>query len=297
MLDKTKLEREKIDKETNVPKTVDERVIPITLDSGEVMKPLFTSFEELKPPTWSVFHKTGREKKREIKIIKEPDSSVDALLETHLTELHSEICNSEQSDTKPAENDIDSLWKELQELGSLPAKHKDEDTKEVTQHLQNIPTENYLFKIMEKTKTKEASSEAINIPILIEEKSKDKDKGDSSKQTETHNLGKTGDEEMGIPSHLSPVMNLKKKERQIENCGNIKTLKSCVKNENDTTVPISIKIPFNHHKSLHPFQDTKSINADPHHHCQIGGQDVEIGGDSSNHSVSTQTYKNGCSVM
>ena len=105
------------------------------------MKPLFTSFEELKPPTWSVFHKTGREKKREIKIIKEPDSSVNALLEreTRLTELHSEICNSEQSDTKPAENDIDSLWKELQELGSLPAKHKDEDTKEVTQHLQNNP--------------------------------------------------------------------------------------------------------------------------------------------------------------
>ena len=66
ILDKTKLEREKIDKETNVPKTVDERATPITLDSGEVMKPLFTSFEELKPPTWSVFHKTGREKKREI---------------------------------------------------------------------------------------------------------------------------------------------------------------------------------------------------------------------------------------
>ena len=81
ILDKTQLEREKLDKETNVLKTVAERVIPITLDTGEVMKPLFTSFEELKPPTWSVFHKTGREKEKGIIIIKEPDSSVDALLE------------------------------------------------------------------------------------------------------------------------------------------------------------------------------------------------------------------------
>jgi hypothetical protein len=298
-LDKTKLEREQINKETNLLKTVDERVIPITLDTGEIMKPFFTSFEELKPPAWSVFYKTGREKEHEIKIIKEPDSSVDALLEkeTYSTKLHSDICNSEQSDTKPAENDIDSIWKELQELGSLPVNHKDEDTKEVTQHLQNNPTENNFSKIREKTKTKEASSEAINIPILIEKKSKDKDKSDSSKQTKTHNLVKTGDEEMGTSSHLSPVMNLKKKERHIENCGNIKTLKSSMTNENDTTVPISIKIPFRHDKSLHPPEDTECINGDPHHLCQIGAQNVGHGGDSSNHSVSTQTYKNGCSVM
>ena len=104
---------------------------------------------------------------------------------------------------------------------------------------------------------------------------------------------------MGISSHLSPVMNLEKKESQIETekCVNIKTLKSCMKNENDTTVPISIKIPFKHSKSLTLSQDTTYINGDPHHHCQIGGQDVENGGDSSHHSVSTQTYKNGCSVM
>jgi hypothetical protein len=167
ILDKTKLKREKIDKEANALNTVDERVIPITLDTGEVMQPFFTSFKELKPPTWSVFHKTGREKEKEIKIIKEPDSSDDTLLEreAHLTELHSEICNSKQSDTKPAENDIDSLWKELQELGCLPANHMDKDTNEFTKHQQNNPTVNYLFKIREKTKTKEASSEAINIPI------------------------------------------------------------------------------------------------------------------------------------
>jgi hypothetical protein len=63
---------------------------------------------------------------------------------------------------------------------------------------------------------------------------------------------------MGISSHLSPVMNLKKKERQIQNCGNIKILKSCMKKENNTTIPISIMIPFKHHKS----EDTESINAD-----------------------------------
>ena len=42
------------------------------------MKPLFTSLDELKPPNWSVFHKTGNEKEKEIKIIKEiePDSAV-----------------------------------------------------------------------------------------------------------------------------------------------------------------------------------------------------------------------------
>ena len=48
--------------------SINERVIPITLDSGEVMKSLFTSLEELKPPTWSVFHKDGKKKEKEIKI-------------------------------------------------------------------------------------------------------------------------------------------------------------------------------------------------------------------------------------
>merc|ERR1712106_189278 len=35
------------------------------------MNPVFTSLEELKPPTWSVFHKTGNEKEKEIKIMKD----------------------------------------------------------------------------------------------------------------------------------------------------------------------------------------------------------------------------------
>jgi hypothetical protein len=34
------------------PPTVDERVIPITMESGEVMKPVFTSLDDLKPPAW-----------------------------------------------------------------------------------------------------------------------------------------------------------------------------------------------------------------------------------------------------
>ena len=77
ILDKTKLEKENGDKKEKMSPTVEERVILITLDSGEVMKPTFTCLEELKPPTWSVFHKNGKEKDNEIKIIKEirPESS------------------------------------------------------------------------------------------------------------------------------------------------------------------------------------------------------------------------------
>merc|ERR1711915_111977 len=39
-----------------------ERVIPITLDDGKVMTPLFTKLDELKPPNRSIFHKEGNGK-------------------------------------------------------------------------------------------------------------------------------------------------------------------------------------------------------------------------------------------
>ena len=71
ILDKRRLEREDSDKDEKTSPTVDERVIPITMESGEVMKPVFTSLEDLKPPTWSVFHKDGTKKDKEIKIEKE----------------------------------------------------------------------------------------------------------------------------------------------------------------------------------------------------------------------------------
>ena len=71
ILDKRRLEREDSDKDEKTSPTVDERVIPITMESGEVMKPVFTSLEDLKPPIWSVFHKDGTKKDKEIKIEKE----------------------------------------------------------------------------------------------------------------------------------------------------------------------------------------------------------------------------------
>jgi hypothetical protein len=64
--------------------------------------------------------------------------------EPDLIELYTDIFYSIHSVTKCAENDIDSLWKELNEFGSLPV--KDDDTKESTKHLKTIPTENYFFK-------------------------------------------------------------------------------------------------------------------------------------------------------
>ena len=71
ILDKRRLEREDSDKDEKTSPTVDERVIPIIMETGEIMKPVFTSLEELKPPTWSVFHKDGKKKEKEIKIEKE----------------------------------------------------------------------------------------------------------------------------------------------------------------------------------------------------------------------------------
>ena len=232
--------------------------------------------EELKPSTWSVFHKTVKEKEKEIKIIKEiePDTSVNAPLEREadLIELHTEICTSENSDTKPTENNIDSLWRELQELGSLPVNHKDEDTKEDTTH----PAETDCFKIMEKKKEEELTSGAINIPVIIEERANDANKSDSSKQTltEIHTVDRIEDEEMRISSHLAPGMNLKLKETQIgsETCRNIKTLQSSLKRKNKATVLISTKIPIRQEKSPISSQNAvqKSINADCHHHNQTG---------------------------
>jgi hypothetical protein len=41
------------------------------METGKIMKPVFTSLEELKPPTWSVFHIDGKRKEKGIKIEKE----------------------------------------------------------------------------------------------------------------------------------------------------------------------------------------------------------------------------------
>ena len=119
------------------------------------------------------------------------------------------------------------------------------------------------------------------------------------------------DEEMRISSHLAPGMNLKLKETQIgsETCRNIKTLQSSLKRKNKATVLISTKIPIRQEKSPISSRNVvnKSINADCHHHYQTGGQDGgdgrdggdggDDGGAGSLKSVSTQTDKNGCSVM
>jgi hypothetical protein len=42
------------------------------------MKPLFTSLDELKSPTWSVFHKDGKKKEKEIKIEKEKENQLES---------------------------------------------------------------------------------------------------------------------------------------------------------------------------------------------------------------------------
>ena len=75
MLDKKEGAEDKGSEQENIPTEVEERVIPITLDSGKVMQPKFTFLEELKPPTWSVFHKNGKEKEKEVKITHKSNKS------------------------------------------------------------------------------------------------------------------------------------------------------------------------------------------------------------------------------
>ena len=67
LLDKRRLEGEDRDKQEKVFPTVDGRVIAIIMESGEVMQPVFTSLEDLKPPIWSIFIKMEQRKKRKSK--------------------------------------------------------------------------------------------------------------------------------------------------------------------------------------------------------------------------------------
>ena len=192
-----------------------------------------------------------------------------------------EICDSGHEDTKAKENDVDTLWRELQQLGSLPVNKKDEDAKEVTESSQNNPFENNLSSLQERSKETQAS---INIPIKREEKARDTNNSD-------------GDGGFGLLDKFTPVINLNTQETNIETEKSlkIKPLKSCLKSDNKTKVPITIKIPIRHEKSpIAP--KTADKNAD----CPVGGQcqghagDV---GDGTLHSVSTQTDKNGCNLM
>jgi len=50
------------EKKDDQKRFLEERIIPITLDDGKVMTPLFTKLDELKPPKWSIFHKEGNGK-------------------------------------------------------------------------------------------------------------------------------------------------------------------------------------------------------------------------------------------
>jgi len=78
IINKDKLLTECKTEEKEFEPQIDERVIPIALATGEVMSPLFTTLDELKPPKWSKFHRNGNEKENKIKIITErsPESHV-----------------------------------------------------------------------------------------------------------------------------------------------------------------------------------------------------------------------------
>ena len=83
ILDKNKIEQENFNKEEKRHSMNAERVIPITLDSGDIKKPNFTFMEELKLPTWSVFHNNGKEKENEIPIIRGIGSAKKSLSKTN----------------------------------------------------------------------------------------------------------------------------------------------------------------------------------------------------------------------
>ena len=76
--------------------------------------------------------------------------------------------------------------------------------------------------------------------------------------------------------------NLRETNIETEKTENIKTLKSFLKSDNKTKIPISIKIPIRHEKPGH---------TGCHHQCPPGK------GDGSLDSVSTQNDKNVCSIM
>jgi len=275
IISKEKQMKESQTEEKEFEPQVDERVIPIALASGEVFNPVFTTLEELKPPTWSRFHRTGNMKENNITIQTEKSSDVKVSASSNYkepvdhnfnedgktTKSMGEQGNYEQEETKAEDNDVDNLWKEIKSLGSLPVNQKDETLKEVTNNFSNISPTNSVSKSQEHS--------VISIPILREEKAKDANKGDENENF----LNKQ-------------VINLKIKETDIvtEKPAVKKQLKSSLKSGNKTQVPITIKIPIKHEKS----------SSDPNDVCEHVCQEDENG---PVHSVSTQTDKNGCFLM
>ena len=138
-----------------------------------------------------------------------------------------------------------------------------------------------MFRLLEKKTGAEVSSVSevaitpINIPIVTEEKVQD------TKTTEDVKV-KSGDEFVSAIN-----WNLKETNIETEKAENIKILKSCLKSDNKTKIPISIKIPIRHEKPGPPSPEPTGCQ----HQCQPGE------GDGAFHSVSTQTDKNVCSMM
>ena len=138
-----------------------------------------------------------------------------------------------------------------------------------------------MFRLLEKktdaevTSVPEVAINPINIPIVIEENVQDTNTAAAVKV-------KSGD-------NFATAINWNLKETNIETekTENTKTLKSCLKSENKAKIPISIKIPIRHEKPGPPSPEPTGCQ----HQCQPG----EGGG--AQHSVSTQTDKNVCSLM
>jgi len=169
------------------------------------------------------------------------------------------------------ENDVDSLWKEIKNLGSLPVDEKDECQKEVTNTISRNSSQSSVSKFPEQTN--KAAGSIIRIPIQRGRKAKDTDERDEDEVI----LNKQ-------------VINLKIQETDVKTEKNAskKQTKSSMKTSSNTKIPISIKIPINHEK----FPSEKSDGCE--HSCPgVGGQDD----DEPLHSVSTQTDKNGCWLM
>ena len=157
----------------------------------------------------------------------------------------------------------------------------------------------------------EVTKIAVKIPIKIEGKRQNAGNSSNFPRTSTAVTAKKGNEEIENFTDLASGLNLKLKETNIETekCENTKTpghLKSCLKSDTKTKIPISIKIPIRHESS--PIHSHKTANADCQTDGQDGrnrqdGQDIPDGPDGSDgqngpvHSVSTQTDKDGCSVM
>ena len=187
--------------------------------------------------------------------------------------------DSEDCGIRGCENDVNSLWRELQKLGSLPLQDKNEG-RGYGQTKYSL-FKNVLFRILEKktdvevTSVSEVAITPVNIPIVIEEKVQDKNTAAAVMVNSAENFA------------TAINWNLKETNIETEKTENIKTLKSFLKSDNKTKIPISIKIPIRHEKPVPSSPEPTGCQ----HQCQPGE------GDGSLHSVSTQTDKNVCSIM